>query len=287
MYSADCLRESCPWYSRCAISSETSTTAARAALACAVALAGHTGTALVADGCDTAEQVTAMRSRGVCLVQGDLLGPWQRRPQTQPVPRVVLDRLTASGPESLSARHPRVQFGPAAIGDGGAPVLARNLAHPPATMPSDSTGESVRAVFADHPGLTGVVLVDWQQRPITYLHRDRFVCAITGPFGYALHARRSAFALGESARALGPTATVADAVDLIAGTPPQRMFDDILVLDHIGRCAGVLRVDDLVRDLVQRHATPSPAVAEGRIEDPAEDPTEAVHDADTRSSRTA
>lgn len=230
--------------------------AARAALAGAAALATQIGAMLIADGCDTTEQAVALREHGVDLVQGELLGPSRRRPSTQPVPAALLEQIT-SRPEAGAASAPGP--GPAARPDRADTVPARNplvadLAHPAATMPEDTPGETARAVFADRPELSSLILVDEAQRPVRALNRDRFMLAITGPFGHSLHARRPAAGLGDPPRTLDMRATVSDAIDMLADTPSRWMYDDILVLDDGGRCHGVLRVGDLVRDLAQRQA---------------------------------
>ncbi|HEY2723293.1 MAG TPA: EAL domain-containing protein [Pseudonocardiaceae bacterium] len=228
---------------------------ARAALAGCAELAGRTGSTLIADGCDTAEQAEALRSRGAYLVQGELLGPAHRRPLTQPIPAVILDRLTT--PEGTGPGAPSTRPAPAAAAAAEATgrIMAVELAHPAATMLSDTTAEAACALFADRPELTGAVVVDGKHRPLACLNRDRFMLAITGPFGYALHARRPAVELGEPPRTLGPKASLAEAIELVAETPVQRMSDDIVLLDYIGRCQGVLRIGDLVRDLAHRQAT--------------------------------
>lgn len=237
--------------------------ATRAALAGSVALAGQLEAALIADGCDTTEQAAGLRAHGVCLVQGDLLGPPRRRPSTQPIPAVMLEQLTtptAAGSTQPDAL-PQAAPGPAATGPAtpGAdrPASVADLAHPAAMVPCDITGEAARLVFADRPELTGLVLVDEHQRPVLSLNRDRFMVAITGPFGHSLHARRSASGLGDPPRVLDLGASLTEAIELVADTPSQRMYDDIVVLDDRGRCQGVLRIGDLVRDLAQRQANPA------------------------------
>lgn len=224
----------------------------QAVLAGSVALAAHTGATLVADGCDTPEQVAALWEHGVDHVQGELLGPSRRRPHTQPVPAVVLDRLTRRGPTS----EPPAGAGAPAGGGGAAAgpqrAVVGDLAHPAVTMPADTTGDAARAVFADRTELSSLVLVDEQLRPIVVLHRDRFMLAITGPFGHSLHARRPAAGLGEPPRTLGGDADLAEAIAMVADTPGHWMYDDIVIVDRDGCCRSVLRIGDLVRDLARR-----------------------------------
>lgn len=229
---------------------------ALAALAGSAALATQTGATLVADGCDTTEQAIALRAHGVSLVQGDLLGPTRRRPHTQPVPAALLDQLippTAVPPGTRNGHHAQpVRTAPAPT----RPAVVADLAHPAAMIPHDTTGEAARELFADRPELTGLVLVDDHQRPVLSLNRDRFMLAITGPFGHSLYARRRAADLGDLPRTLGMGASLAEAIDMVADTNAQRMYDDIVVVDGPGRCHGVLRIGDLVRDMAQRQSAP-------------------------------
>src|SRR5690606_38813584 len=63
---------------------------------------------------------------------------------------------------------------------------------PATTLPHDVTAEKVREVLADHPEVNGVVLVDSRNRPQWTIDRNRFLLAVTGPYGHALHAHRPA-----------------------------------------------------------------------------------------------
>lgn len=218
---------------------------ARAALAGAVTRAAQTGATLVADGCDTAGHAAALRAEGVYQVQGDLLGPSRQSPRTQPVPAAVLER-----------RISPVLTGSAAIAEVSTPLVTADLAHPAATVPLDTTGETARALFAHNPELTGLVLVDDERHPLLSLNRDRFMLAVTGPFGHALHAKRPAAGLADPPRTLDLHTSLAAAVDLVAATAPQHLYDDIVVIDERGRCQGVLRIHDLVRDIAQRQEDP-------------------------------
>lgn len=222
---------------------------ARSALAGASTLAAQSGATLVADGCERPEQAAALRAQGVYQVQGRLLGPTRDVPRTQPIPAAVLERRIA-GPLPEQTRR----------ATGGTAGVVADLAHPASTLPLDATGETARAVFAQQSGLTGLVLVDEGRHPLLALNRDRFMLAITGPFGHALHARRPAAGLAERPRTLHLQASLTEAVDLVADSPAAHIHDDIVLTDHDGRCQGVLRVQDLVRDLAQRQDRP-PALA--------------------------
>jgi hypothetical protein len=123
-------------------------------------------------------------------------------------------------------------------------------------LPLNATGETARALFAHQPELTGLVLVDDEGHPLLLLDRDRFMLAISAAFGHALYARRPAAGLADRPRTLDLQTSVIDAVDRVAATSPQHIYDDIVLIDHQGRCQGVLRVRDLVRDLAHRQDRP-------------------------------
>lgn len=232
--------------------------AAAAALAGSAALAAETGAVLIADGVDQGDQAAAVLAHGVHLAQGNLVGAWHRRPTTQSIPAALLDELTS--PESISPSGERQPAHAGADDAGPLPVTLAELTHPPVTVPQDATGEAVRAAFADRPELTGLVLVDSDHHPLLTLNRDRFMLAVTGPFGHSLYANRPAAQLGDPPRTLSRDATLSQAMELVADSPAHRMYDDIVVIDTHHRCHGVLRVGDMVRDLARRHSTqPGPA----------------------------
>lgn len=236
----------------------TTLPAAPAALAGTAALAAATGSMLIGDGVEQPEQAGALLAHGVQLAQGDLLGPWHRRPTTRLIPAALLDELTTS------TSRPEPTHG-AAPATGPQPATLTDLAHPPVTMPEDVVGEAVRAVFADRPELTGLVFVDADRCPVLTLNHDRFMLAITGPFGYSLYADRPAAQLGDPPRTLSHDATLAQAMELLADSPIQRMYDDIVVIDSHHRCHGVLRVGDLVRDLARRRSATGSGGGSARV----------------------
>lgn len=220
-----------------------------AALAASATLATRTGALLIADGIDRREQIAAVRSCGVHLMQGDMLGPPQRRPRTQAIPAAVLDHLGGTEPAPRKAQRPQPV---APVETDPLPRTVADLAHPAAILPEHATGEAARTVFADRPELTGLVLVDADGRPRHSLDRNRFMLAVTGPFGHSLYARRGAAQLAEPPRTAAALTSLTEAMQLVTSSPPDRMYDDIVLVDADGRCRGVLRVSDMIRNLVQR-----------------------------------
>jgi diguanylate cyclase (GGDEF)-like protein len=129
------------------------------------------------------------------------------------------------------------------------------LMHPATTLPVSATAEEVREALAAAPMVNSVVLLDDAERPQWTIDRNRFLLAVTGPYGHALHANRSAKRLGDKPRVIPIGASVFDVLDVLAGADLVRTNDDVVVADAAHRCIGVVRVTDLVR-----------AVADSKVE---------------------
>lgn len=81
---------------------------------------------------------------------------------------------------------------------------------------------------------------------------------MSGPYGHALYADRPAAKLGDPPRTVGADATAWEVLDVVADGERDRTSDDVAVVDHYGRCVGVVRLADLVR-----------ALSESRVEEAA------------------
>jgi hypothetical protein len=112
----------------------------------------------------------------------------------------------------------------------------------------DVPAESVRQALADHPQAGSVVLLDGSGRPTGFLDRNRFMLAISGPFGRALYANRPAKALAEAPRTLPARTDVRTALQFCLSGDRERSYDDIVLLDDAGGCTGIVRVTDLLQE---------------------------------------
>jgi EAL domain-containing protein (putative c-di-GMP-specific phosphodiesterase class I) len=167
-------------------------------------------------------QLATVRSWGVRLAQGPLLvpGPSGRVNVPLPVP-----------PEPPTATlGPRVQ----------------ELLLPAVTLPAEASAEQVVDAFSSEPSITSVILVDEYQRPRGSLDRSRFMLSIAGRYGYALHGSKPAARLADAPRTV-PKTTPAIAAMQVAGKDAERVYDDLVITDEVGRCLGILRVGDLIR----------------------------------------
>ncbi|MFC7342665.1 GGDEF domain-containing protein [Saccharopolyspora griseoalba] len=194
-----------------------------------------TDSQLVAEGVENDRQLTALRRNGVRLVQGNLLAPANRRPpQAITVPGVAAEVTDPQAPSiNTVASGPRVT----------------EFLSPATVLSTDATADKVRGVLADHPEVSGVVLVDEHNRPQWTIDRNRFLLAVTGPYGHALHAKRPASRLADEPRVVNTATTAMEALALVTRSDQYRMYDDAIVVDEAGRCLGAVRAGDLIRGM--------------------------------------
>jgi diguanylate cyclase (GGDEF)-like protein len=188
---------------------------------------------LIATGVGDADELTALHGLGVALAQGDALRPAGRRPITDvSIPPMAGDSIAVAPVEQAErSRTPRVT----------------ELMHPAATLPATATADEVRIALADDPTASCVVLLDESGRPQWTIDRNRFLLAVTGPYGHALHARRHAARLADEPRVIPVGASVFDLLDVLSGSIRARSGDDVVVVDAAWRCLGVVRATDLIR----------------------------------------
>lgn len=204
-------------------------------------LCARNNTALLADGVRSTDVLSTLHSLGVSTAQGDALHPAKRRPP-------VRATIEPAQPETV----PTEPIGPTERRSGPS---VTELIHPATTLPLSATAEQVREALAASPMVNSVVLLDDAERPQWTIDRNRFLLAVTGPYGHALHANRSAKRLGDTPRVIPIGASVFDVLEVLGGSDLVRTNDDVVVEDAAHRCIGVVRVTDLVR-----------AVADSKVE---------------------
>ncbi len=192
-------------------------------------LSGRTGIKLAAVGVESEEQLLALSRLGVPVAQGNLLAAAQRSgPSFTPPALTTITKLDSA---------------PAA---SGAPLIA-DLVRPAVTMPAAATSEEVRQAFLESPEVTGVVLIDPDGRPCLSLDRSRFLLAVTGPYGHALHAGRPAARHADPPRTIRSDSTSQQLLESVGETEGARAGDDVVVVDAAGRCVGAVRLTEVVR----------------------------------------
>jgi hypothetical protein len=189
-----------------------------------VSMSRRTGGHVLAPGIVDEDQLTKLRGLGVRLAQGPLLAPPDWRPG---VPVSV-----HLGPREADRLGPRVT----------------EFMLPATVMPDNATADVVFAAFNAEPNTTSVVLVDPGQRPRYTVDRTRFLLKFAGAYGHALHAHKPANRLADAPRPV-PRTVPAIAALRAAGDDAARVYDDLVVVDEVGRCMGIARVGDLIRSL--------------------------------------
>jgi EAL domain-containing protein (putative c-di-GMP-specific phosphodiesterase class I) len=194
-----------------------------------VGLARGIGAHVLAPGLRDESQLATVRGWGIRLAQGPLLAPLDWKPgHGHGRVRVPLPVPETTPVNALLG--PRVQ----------------EFVLPAVTLPASSTAEEVVVALSAEPSITSVILVDEYQRPEGSIDRSRFLLFMAGAYGHALHARKPASRLADPARVVAKT-TPAIAAMQVAGRDNARVYDDLVVVDEVGRCMGVVRVSDLIR----------------------------------------
>ncbi|WP_432922374.1 EAL domain-containing protein [Microbispora sp. CA-135349] len=194
-----------------------------------VRLARGVGAHVLAPGVRDETQLAAVRGWGIRLAQGPLLAPFDWRP-SHGYNRVHVPLPVTEATTPTATLGPRVQ----------------EILLPAVTLPAESTAEEVVAVLSAEPSITSVILVDEYQRPLGSIDRSRFLLFMAGAYGHALHARKPAGRLADPAKIVAKTTPVIAAMQ-VAGRDNARVYDDLVVVDEVGRCMGVVRVGDLLR----------------------------------------
>lgn len=197
------------------------------------------GVRMSAMGVRTVEELAAVRDHGITWAQGPLLAESRRRPNTVGIllPVDLMPRIHAGREARRPSPVPRAK-----------PATVAAFTQPPVALPEDVTAEAVRQALADHPHVNSVVLIDPWRRPVGFLDRNRFMLAISGPFGRALYAHRPARSLAEQPRTIAATFDVRGALEQCLAGDRTRSYDDLVLLDEHGGCAGIVRVADLLQE---------------------------------------
>lgn len=204
------------------------------------------GVRVSATGVSTPEQLAAVRDHGIPWAQGPLLAEPRRRPTTGGI-LLPVDLM----PQVRAPRVPPPTTTPAAppVPQQPRPSPVADVAQAAVGLPESATAEAVRQALADHPQAGSVVLLDPMGRPTGFLDRNRFMLAISGPFGRALYANRAALALAEQPRTIRASSDLRSALQFCLSGDRSRSYDDLVLLDGDRACVGVVRVTDLLQEV--------------------------------------
>ncbi|WP_091673214.1 GGDEF domain-containing protein [Amycolatopsis marina] len=190
---------------------------------------------LVATGVETREQLEAARRLGIRIAQGKLFAPARHS-----------DIWTGT----LSPAMPDPDGQSSVLPVPAAPKVADFL-RPATTLDAEATCDEVREVLAAGDAPTGIVGLDSEGRPSWSIDRSRFLLAVTGRYGHALHAKRPAARLADHPHTIHADAGALELLDLVNDADWGRTGDDVVVVDDDGRCLGVVLVTEIVRGVAE------------------------------------
>ncbi|WP_116050710.1 GGDEF domain-containing protein [Amycolatopsis palatopharyngis] len=197
--------------------------------------ASRAGLRLVATGVETREQLDAARRLGIRIAQGRLFAP---------------ARQSAVWTGTLSPATPDPDEPSSLVAATSAPKVADFL-RPATTLDADATCDEVREVLAAGDAPTGIVGLDDDGRPAWSIDRSRFLLAVTGRYGHALHAKRPAARLADHPHTIHAEAGALALLDLVNDADWGRTGDDVVVVDDDGQCLGVVLVTEIVRGVAE------------------------------------
>ncbi|GAA3395373.1 EAL domain-containing protein [Cryptosporangium minutisporangium] len=208
---------------------------ASAVIEATVLFARKLGATLMATGVDTAATVSTLRSIGVGYGQGAYFGG----PESQWSDVVAVPPLADDLPAAAATD-------PATGGEAFEGQTLRELLRRAMSASVDASGDEIRDLFGLDEDLLTVVLIDEAGQIAGVIPRGTFMLAASGPFGHALHARRSVLQHAVKPRLVAPDTPVAEAIRLVTSRSRSRVYDDLVVADRDGRCVGIVRVADLL-----------------------------------------
>ncbi|HJQ46763.1 MAG TPA: GGDEF domain-containing protein [Amycolatopsis sp.] len=202
-----------------------------------VAFAARRDLRLVAGEIETDAQLAAVQRLGIRLVQGRLFA--DRRPGRAALP-------TAAPEVAPAFAAPRMQ----------------DMLRPTATVPTTATCADVRDLLARPETPAVVVGLDERACPEWTVERERFLLAVTGPYGHALYASRPASKLADKPRTVPAELGALQLLTSVArGTYPPGE-DTLIVIDDLGRYQGMVLVPEVVHAMaaleIERAAAVNP-----------------------------
>lgn len=208
------------------------------------------GTPLVAEGVEESAELAVLRDLGCAYAQGFFLG----RPHASPV--------TALGTEAVSVLTSAkiAVIPPAGPRQGTGPTVERLLVPAP-TMAPEHSNEDLLRVFAGHPELHAVAVVE-QRSPIGLINRRNFLDKYAQPYHRELYGRRSCtMFMNANPLRVETAASIDSLVTVLMGDDQRYLYDGFVITDQ-GRYAGLATGESLVRAVTERrieaarHANP-------------------------------
>ena len=208
------------------------------------------GTALIAEGIETAQDLRVLRDLGLDYGQGYFLG----RPDASPL------QALAQTPSSVLAERQIVVFPDMPRSTGNGQLRDFSLVPAP-TVSADTTNNELAAIFMSAPELHGVVMLE-DDRPVAIINRARFFNEYTKLYYREVWGRRScAMHANREPRLIERDHSVDELIGILT-SQDQRYLTDGFIVTQNGRYLGLGTGDQLVRSVTEtrieaaRHANP-------------------------------
>ncbi len=208
------------------------------------------GTALIAEGIETEDDLRVLRDLGIPYGQGYLLGRPERLPRVhiEPKARVTLrDRMVAVFPELRRTASA-----------GSISRLA--VIKAPYVKPT-TTNDALARIFFEHPKLHSVAVVD-ETQPVAIINRSAFMNEYSKLYYREIWGHKSCMMHANmEPRVIERNHSVDDLVGILTSDDQRYLVDGFIVTDN-GRYEGMGTGEQLVRSVTEtrieaaRHANP-------------------------------
>lgn len=200
-------------------------------------VAQHLGTAIVAEGIETAEDLAVVRDLDIRYAQGWFLG----RPE-----ETLLTELTAPLRDSLRVRSP------APLSQRSAGGTAASLrVEAPAALLNKHTNDDVHRLFIEHKTLHAVAVVDGDNRPVGIINRRDFSEHYAQRYTRELFGRDACSTFMNAEPVLVDLNVSIDQLSHVLISEDQRYLMDGLIITRDGRYDGLATGETLVRSVTE------------------------------------
>lgn len=200
-------------------------------------VAQHLGTAIVAEGIETAEDLAVVRELDIRYAQGWLLG----RPE-----ETMLTELTPPLRDSLRVRSSAPLSQRAA---GGTAASLRVEA--PAALLNKHTNDDVHRLFIEHKTMHAVAVVDADNRPVGIINRRDFSEHYAQRYTRELFGRDACSTFMNAEPVLVDLNVSIDQLSHVLISEDQRYLMDGLIITRDGRYDGLATGETLVRSVTE------------------------------------
>ncbi|MFD4836787.1 EAL domain-containing protein [Achromobacter sp. NPDC058515] len=200
-------------------------------------VAQHLGTAIVAEGIETAEDLAVVREMDIRYAQGWFLGMPDETLLTELTPP-LRDSLRLRSPAPLSQRSA-----------GGTAASLRVEA--PAALLNKHTNDDVQRLFVEHKNLHAVAVVDGDNRPVGIINRRDFSEHYAQRYTRELFGRDACSTFMNAEPVLVDLNVSIDQLSHVLISEDQRYLMDGLIITRDGRYDGLSTGETLVRSVTE------------------------------------